>query len=192
MNRAGILILLLMLIFSTKVLTAQEAADEESLNFTYLGPSLSFGYSQAEYRDWFRNSLKTKKMSGYNFSGGVVLNIFTGDLCGDFQLKYVYNSLDFAVTYLDFSIACKYYYPLNNYFSVGGGLGLYCDTPPSNRKYNGSGGFHVPVSFIVNASQTAKFFTDVYVRYGSFGIGQNTKSFEAGVNAGFIFKVGRI
>ncbi len=192
MNRAGIIILLITLLFSGKILTAQEAVEDESLNFTYIGPALSFGYTRAEYRDWNKTLIRTKKMSGYDLSGGMVLDIFAGDLCGDFQLKYVYNALDFAVTYLDFSIACKYYYPLNNYVSAGGGLGLYCDMPPSNRKYNGSAGLQLPVSVVINASQSAKMFTDIYARYGSFGIGQNTKSFEAGFNAGFIFKVGRI
>jgi len=181
-----------MLIFSSKVLNAQETAEEESLNFTYLGPALSFAYNQVEYTDWFETSMKTKKMSGFDSSGGMVLNIFTGNLCGDFQLKYAYNSLDFSVTYLDFSIACKYYYRLNNYFSIGVGPGMYCDTPPSNRKYNGSGGLHLPVSMIAETSQTTKLFIDLYARYGSFGIGHNTKSLTAGVNAGFMFKAGRI
>lgn len=192
MKKTGILSTLFILLFFTKVLSAQEIREEESLNYTYLGPVASFGYNKVEYRDWFGSSTETKKMSGYTVSGGIAVDIFADRLCGDFQMKYAYNSLDFTLTFLELSIAGKYMYPLNNTFSLGGGLGMYCQTPPSNKKYNGSGGIQVPLSMIVNTSPTTKFFVDIYYRYGSFGIGQNTSSTSAGVNAGFIFKVGRI
>jgi len=184
--------LIIVLLFICKILHAQEIRDEESLNYTFIGPVISIGYNQVEYTDWFNTSTETKKMSGYNFSGGVALNIFTNDLCGDFQWKYVYNQLDSSLTFMEFSIAGKYLYQLNKLISLGGGLGIYFQGPPSNRKYNGSAGLQIPLTAFYNISPDTKAFIDIYSRYGSFGIGNDTQSISTGINAGIIFKVGRI
>ena len=193
MNKAGILKLILVLLLLTKVLNAQETVvDEESLNFTYMGPSISSAYNYVEYTDWFKTSTKTKKTSGFLFSGGVALSVFADELCGDFQIHYAYDQLDTAVTYLEFIINGKYYYPLDNYVSLGGGLGLYLDTPPSNVDHNGSAGVQIPLSVLINTTPGSKLFIDIVTRYGSFGIGENTKAISVGINAGFVFKVGRI
>jgi hypothetical protein len=122
LKRSVIIKLFFLLLFFIKALNAQEIREEESLNFSYLGPSLSLGYNQVEYTDWFQTETRTKKMSGYTFSGGLALNIFADNLCGDFQIKYTYNQLDYALTYLESSISGKYLYPFNSLISLGGGL----------------------------------------------------------------------
>ena len=183
---------LLWILILAGALDAQEIREEESLNYTYLGPAISSAYNSVEYTDWFETSTETKKMSGYSMSGGAALNIFADNLCGDFQLKYAYNKLDYTLTNLDFSISGKYYYPLNNTVSLGAGFGLYFETPPSNESHNGSAGLQLPLSLLLNTTSNSKLFIDILSRYGSFGIGENTKAISAGVNVGFIFKVGRI
>jgi hypothetical protein len=192
LKRTGILTILFVLLISTNVLNAQEIREEESLNYTYLGPALSYAYNKVEYTDWFETSTQTKKMSGTVYSGGLALNIFADSLCGDFQLKYAYNQLDFTITYLEFSLAGKYFYQLNNTVALGGGLGVYCETPPSNEEHNGSAGLQLPLTVLFNTTADSKLFVDVFARYGTFGIGENTKSISAGVNVAFIIKAGRI
>lgn len=183
---------MLILILFPVFVSAQDVKDDETMNYTYLGPSLSFAYNKAEYDDWIDNSTKTKKMTGYSFAGGLALNIFADPLCGDFQLKYTYNKLDYTLTFLEIDVTGKYLYPLNNSFSVGAGLGLYFETPPSNRSHNGSAGLQFPLTLLHNISQNTKIYMDLYYKYGSFGIGENTESMSAGINVGLIFKVGRI
>ncbi len=192
MKRAKIIKLLFVLLLSANALNAQEIREEESLNFTYLGPSLSYARNQVKYTDWFETSTETKKMSGSVYSGGLALDIFADSLCGDFQMKYAYNQLDFTLTYLEFCVSGKYYYPVTPYLSLGGGLGLYLETPPSNKDHNGAAGLQLPLSILVSPSTNTKLFIDIFARYGSFAIGENTESISAGVNVGFIFKVGRI
>lgn len=192
MKKAGILTLFFVIFLSVNAVNAQEIREEESLNFTYLGPVLSYAYNKVEYTDWFETSTEKKEMSGYIYSGGLALNIFADNLCGDFQLKYAYNQLDFTMTYMEFSIAGKYFYSLNNYVSLGAGLGMYLETPPSNQEHNGNAGLQIPFTLLINTTPDSKLFIDIFSRYGSFGIGENTKSISAGVNVGFIFKVGRI
>lgn len=176
----------------TSFLYSQEIREEESLNYTYIGPSVSYAYNKAEYTDWFETSTETKSMSGSTISGGASINIFADNLCGEFQFKYAYSKFDFTLTNLDFSISGKYYYTLNNTVSIGAGPGLYFESPPSNRKHNGSAGLQIPVSLLLNTTADSKLFIDLFSRYGSFGIGENAKSISAGVNVGFIYKVGRI
>ncbi len=192
MKRAGILITLSILFFLQSVLNGQEIREEESLNLTYAGPAFSSAYNKVEYTEWEGSSIKKNKTSGYSISGGAALNIFADNLCGDFQIKYAYNQLDFTITNLDFGISGKYYYPINKTVSAGAGLGLYFESPPSNQTHNGSAGLQLPLTLLINTTPDTKLFIDIYSRYGSFAIGENTNSISAGVNVGFIFKVGRM
>jgi hypothetical protein len=192
LKRAGILTLFFVLLLSSAAVNAQEIRDEESLNFTYLGPLLSFAYNKVEYTDWVDSSTEKQKMSGYIYSGGIALNIFADDLCGDFQMKYAYNQLDSTFTYIEFSIAGKYFYKMNDNISLGAGLGLYLDSPFSTKDDNGSAGIQLPLTLLINTSPDTKLFVDIFSRYGSFGVGSNTSSISAGVNVGFILKAGRI
>ena len=169
-----------------------EYRDEDTLNFTYIGPTVSFGIINARYTDWFETETKTKTMTGIFSSGGAAVEIFAGSFCGDFQVKYVYNSLDFSLMYLETSIAGRYLYPVNSWFSAGGGLGFYFASGPSNMDYNGSAGIMLPATAVFTTTATTKVVIDIYAGYGSFGIGEETSSFSAGIRAGFVFKVGRI
>lgn len=193
---------LALLIFSWSTVPVYSQDDEDNANvrnedtlyYTYMGPVLSGGYMKAAYTDWFDAETVTReeKVSGVYYSGGMAICIFAGEFCGDFQLKYVYNSLDYSLAFTEFSISGKYLYPFNDIFSAGGGLGIYFATPPSNMHYDGSAGIMLPLSAVFNTTASTKAFIDIYFGYGSFGIGEETSSLKAGINAGFVFKVGRI
>ena len=186
------------LIFMAKTANSQTMEDTNSLNFTYLGPVLSMAYNKVEYTDWFETSpgiasTETKKMSGYITSGGLTFNIFSDQFCGDLQIKYAMNHLEQTLKYIEVSAAGKYFfYQISDFISFGGGLGIYLEIPTSNEKHNGSAGLQVPLTMLVDTTRDTKLFMDVYFRYGSFGIGENTNSISIGTNVGFIFKVGRI
>ncbi|MCL1833621.1 MAG: hypothetical protein FWG49_03875 [Leptospirales bacterium] len=186
------------LIFIAKAASGQNMGEPDSLNYTYIGPVLSLGYNKVEYKDWFFNSTptgstETKKMSGYIASGGVTFNIFADEFCGDLQIKYAKNNLENTLQYIEVSAAGKYFfYKLNDFFSLGGGLGLYLELSSPSAEQNGSAGLQLPFTILIETSRDTKLFIDLYFRYGSFGIGENTKSISAGANLGFIFKVGRI
>lgn len=192
MNRAGIVSIIIAALLIAEVLHAQEIKEEESLNYSYLGPALSLGYSRVEYSEWSNDLMKTREMTGYSMSAGAALNIFADNLCGDFQMKYAFSMFDYSVTNLEFSMSGKYYYSFNNYVSAGSGIGIYLEGPPSNIEHNGGAGIQLPVSLLLSTTPGSKLFIDVFFRYGSFGTGENTESISAGVNVGYIFKVGRI
>lgn len=179
-------------------LSAQDSAgepdyrDEDTLNYTYIGPVFSAGIINVKYTDWFEKETESRTMSGMFYSGGAAVEIFAGNFCGDFQIKYIYSSLDFTLSYLETSITGRYLYPVNSWFAAGGGLGFYFASPPSNMDYNGSAGIMLPLTAVFTTTATTKLFIDIYAGYGSFGIGEDTSSFSAGIRTGFVFKVGRI
>lgn len=193
MKGTVILTLLFTVLLTAGAVRAQEIIrEDESLNYTYLGPLLSFAYNKVEYTDWVDTSTKKVEMSGYIYSGGLALEIFADAMCGDFQMKYAYNQLDSAMTYMDLSLSGKYLYSFNSTVSLGAGLGVYTDIPFSTADDEGSAGIQLPVTLVINTSPGTLLFVDIFTRYGSFGVGRNASSIAAGINAGFVFKVGRI
>jgi hypothetical protein len=191
--KAWISAIFFILILIAKIANSQTMEDTGSLNFTYLGPVLSFGYNKVEYTDWFATSTETEKTSGYITSGGLAFNIFAYKFCGDIQIKYAMNHLKETLKYIEVSAAGKYFFlEINDYISLGGGLGIYLEIPAPNAKQNGSAGLQLPLTLLVDTTRDTKLFMDVYCRYGSFGIGTDTNSISVGTNIGFIFKVGRI
>ena len=194
--RTWICTLFFILILMTKIANAQTMGDtSSSLNYTYLGPVLSIAHNKVEYTDWFpdSNSTETKKVSGNIISGGLTFNIFADEFCGDLQIKYAINSLEETLKYIEVSVSGKYFfYKMNNYFSLGGGLGMYLEIPMPSEKNNGSAGLQLPLTILIETSRDTNLFLDVYARYGTFGIGEDTNSISVGTNIGFIFKVGRI
>lgn len=192
MHKVKYPIFFLLLLLTVLNLHAQEARDDASLNYTYIGPVASASYMKVEYRDWINNSTQTKKMSGNSYAGGIAIDIFSKNLCGDFHLKYNSSQLDYTITNLEYSMSGKYLYNLNENVSIGAGLGCYFESPPSNQDHDGSAGIQLPFTAVFNTTPDSKLFFDLFVRYGSFGIGENSQVISAGINVGFLYKVGRI
>jgi len=190
--KSRFIIFLFILLSSILHLFSQEIREESSLNYTYIGPVLTSSFNSAEYSDWIDNRQKKEKISGTSYMGGLDLQIIAGNMCGDFQTKYSYSSYDTTLTCLEFILAGKYFYKYNNYISIGGGFGLFMETPPSSKEHNGSSGFFIPISTMMNTTSNTKFFIDLYTKYGTFALGTDTEYLSFGCNVGFVFKVGRI
>lgn len=192
MLKIRILFLLFFLIIISSNAFSQQIREESSLNYTYIGPIFSASSNSAEYSDWIDNQYKTEKISGTSYTGGIDLKIFAGDLCGDFQSKYSYSSYDTTLTCLEFILAGEYFYRFNDFISAGAGLGLYMETPPSSKDHNGSSGLYFPVSAIFSTTSNTKLFIDIFAKYGTFALGNDTEFISYGCSLGFVFKVGRI
>ncbi len=173
----------------SQALGAEESA---ALNYTYLGPIMSIGYSSVEYSKWDDSEYKAVSSSGINYSGGVVLCIFAGNYLGDTKIRYAYDGTDDSMTYAEFSFSAKYLWKLSNAMNAGLGLGVYCETPPSNKSHNGSAGLELPLALIVDTSINTKLYTEISLKYGSYGLGEDTSRLYYGCSVGFIIKVGRI
>lgn len=195
MNRYIKLILITIILISYSSVKA--AAEEETVNkelyFTYIGPVIGFGYNYIKYSDWFGTERDTQKLSGIYFSGGCAFNLYTSFLVGDFKLQYVFNKNEnYPVLHLVFSASGKYLWKITSLFSIAAGLGIYLETPPSNKNYKGSAGFLLPAGIIFDTTFNTKLVVDIIGRYGFYGLGEDSTKVSFGINAGFLFKVGRI
>ncbi len=192
MFKVKFLIFILLITVSMSASYSQEIREESSLNYTYIGPMLSFSNNSAEYSDWIDDEQRTEKVSGTTYAGGVTFKILAANMCGDFQAKYSYSSYDTTLTCLEFLLAGKYLYKINDFISAGGGLGIYMETPPSSSEHNGSAGLYFPLTTMFSTSVDTRLFIDIFAKYGTFAMGDDTKFNSFGCDMGFVFKIGRI
>lgn len=161
------------------------------LFYTYFGPVAGFGYSMAQYETWKNNSWQTVKANGINANGGALLNIFIGNFVGDFSVEWMYNAPE-SMQHMHYRAMGKYLWTLNDTFAAGCGFGIYLETPPSTKTYNGSAGVMLPLSLAITTGFDSKLVVDIYGKYGSYGVGENSSKISTGMSIGFLFKVGRI
>jgi hypothetical protein len=195
-------IALLLVILTAGAVRAQEGRLNEApreLIYTFVGAVAGFGYHTGTYRDTFNTSSRTlffqgsKPNSGLNFSGGAAIAIFGQYFIGDFSAQFMYNGGSaVSVYHIYLSAAARYNFRFGDAFHIAPGAGLYLETPPSNRNFDGSAGFIIPVGFYLNTTFDSKLFLDVYARYGTYGVGQGSTRLSLGITLGYIFKVGRI
>ncbi len=196
-NRHIFLILILInLFFCSGLLNAQERKDEvmRGLYYNYMGITIGGGINQIEYNDWFVDKRDTKKISGAYYSGGIIFDIFVRNFVGEFTLQYAYNSNDedTSIQHLLISTLGKYSFNLSHNFAIAPGLGLYIETPPSDKEYNGGGGILATLGAIINIGKDYKIIFDIIGSYGYFGMGEESTKITYGTRIGVIYNIGRL
>jgi hypothetical protein len=178
-------------LFTLLIFNTHAYSDE--LFFTYLGLNFTGGLNKINYTDWIDDQHQTKKDNGKFYSGGPLFNVYVKNLIGDFRLNYVYNKnklSETTVSHLNWSGSLKYAYPLTKSFSLTSGLGLYLETPPSSKKYDGSGVL-VSIGSLVTINWDWKLSLDFHTQYGHFGIGESSRKLSYGASLGILRKVGK-
>lgn len=120
----------------------------------------------------------------------------------------MHNQNERPLDHLNYTISGKLGWSFADFVTPALGIGLYFETPPSNRKYSSGGGFRIPLSVYFNTTYDTKLFVEGSVMYGMYGLGEKSTKyyygmnlysfgekpikFSYGVNLGFIFRVGRI
>jgi len=177
----------------------------QELFFTYLGPIISAGYTSANYSDWKDTQRETLSETGLAFSGGAVIDVIARDVMGEFSLQFMNNTGgDTAVAHLLFSGAAKYIHHINPDTFLAGGLGIYYESPPATRDFDGGGGLAAIAGLGYLFSHDWYLIADITARYGSLGMGdhdsrdflflkvpESTKLF-LGISLAVIYKVGRL
>ncbi|OHD64023.1 MAG: hypothetical protein A2176_05360 [Spirochaetes bacterium RBG_13_51_14] len=173
-------------------LPLRAAAVDRELVYTYIGPVMSGGFNNIEYRDWFDFYTGTKKISGYFLGGGASIWVMSKWLIGDFSIQCQYNQNERTLHHLYYTVSGRVGIQMGTVAIFAPGIGLYFETPPSNRKYNGGAGIRAPLAVLFNTTFDTKLFLEGSVMYGWYGIGEKSTKLFYGINAGFVFKVGRI
>ena len=155
----------MMLLIYTSGLNADETF------FTYIGGMAGGGLNKIKYTDWFVDRINTDtiNVSGSFYSGGVIIDIFVKRLIGEFSIQYINNPINEAsyisVKHLIFNTTGKYSFQLAEPFCLTSGLGLYFETPPSNRSYGNGAGFNAALGMIYNIRREWKIIFDIIGRY---------------------------
>lgn len=168
-------------------------AEERDLVYTFIGPVIGGGMNKVVYTDW-NNLYHKKNFSGNFIHSGASIWVVSKWLIGDFSIQYMYNkfSREGELHHLYYTISGRIGVNMGSVGIFAPGVGLYFESPPSNKKYLGGAGFRIPVAFLFNTTFDTKFFFEGSVMYGWFGRGDKSTKFFYGMNLGFIFKVGRI
>ncbi len=191
-KQVGSCITVILLIISIQ---SAHAAKEDSreLYYTYVGPVAGFGMNQITVNDWFGDRTKTKKVSGTYVDGGALFKIIVNRLAGDFTVQYMYNSDgSYSIQHMYYSSAARYIHNFTDTFALSPGIGLYFESHPASKKYNGSTGFYIPMGISYKINDDTKLITDLKMAMGSFGIGEGSGKISFGIEVGVIFKSGRL
>lgn len=189
-----VIVIPIQLFLNAGFLAAQEKKEEgrKGLYYNFIGITLGGGINQIEYNDWFVDKRDTKKISGVYYSGGLIFDIFVRNFVGEFTIQYVYNSNDedISVQHLYLSTLGKYSFNLSHVFAVAPGLGLYIETPPSDKEYNGGGGFLATLGAIFTIGKDFKIIFDLIASYGYFGMGEESTKISYGTKIGIVYNIG--
>lgn len=172
---------------------AQTYKKTSELYYTYFGLIINGGMNSIRYNDWINNSQGSEDISGSYLSGGLIFNIYTNNIAGDFRLQYHYNMNDNEnLQHLYIAIAGRYLYQINTKIILSSGPGLYYDSPPSTGGYDGSPGFWLPLGMVLNLGFDTKLVFDIIGAYGTYGKGEDSTKLSYGASLGIMFKVGRL
>lgn len=176
--------------FSCTGIRAQE------LFFTYVGIMVQGGTNTIQYESWFDDKQSSLTSRGMSLGGGAFAVIFVNQFAGQFSLTYMTHSSDstpdVSVSYPLATVTGKYYYPLHRSFQPGIGAGFYLDLPPASADYNGGAGGVISLCSLIVLSNEISMLMDIYLQYGSFGIGESSTKIESGISLGVAYKAGRL
>ncbi len=180
----------------TAVLTlAVPVSAQQELFFTYIGAVLGGGTASIDYNEWVVDHRESKSATGTWFSGGMLLDVVVRDIIGEFSMQAVNTgaSEDTVASFrLMYSVSGKYAFRLNESFFLCPGLGLYLETGPSNKDYDGGAGLAATAGLGWMFYRDWILLFDIIGRYGSYGLGEEATMLSYGINLGVVYKIGRL
>jgi len=176
---------------------AQQVRSEEELYFTYIGPVFETGFSSVDYKKWDHSTdvRDSRSSSGMYYSGGVVLDIFVHYFIGEFSLQCrdaAYADSEVSAIYLRTAAIGKYFHQFDERFFADGGFGIYMETGPANRKYDGGGGIAAVIGVGYSFTREWRIMLDFTAGWGRYGIAEEAANSAFGVKLAVLYKIGRL
>jgi len=170
---------------------SSEINSDDKVYYTYAGAIIGTNFSKAKYNIWETNERKSYSESGASIPVGFLLNIFIEQFSGEFTFEQIYN-FSSKIYYTKFSSSLKYIWDIDNNYYLGTGFGLYLETPPSSKKYNGGSGILLPFEFGYKLTKKSIITINIITSYGSYGIGNDNYNIISGVRFGYLYRVGAL
>ncbi|MBN1501705.1 MAG: hypothetical protein JW982_16215 [Spirochaetes bacterium] len=181
-----------LLCFAVLLITADLTA--EGPFYTYVGGFTAGGMNRISYSDWIDNETRTNDVTGYNVRAGVLAVIFVNFFAGEFGLSGSFNMNSMEETQVhsaDWYGLFKYVFKFNDSFSLTTGPGIYMETLPASRQYDG-GGLQYSLGSCFSVTSDWNIETDLFFRYGYFGIGEDSTKMNYGIQVSVTRKVGNL
>jgi hypothetical protein len=169
----------------------ESPAQQRDLVYTYIGPVGGGGFQHVTTREW-RNFYLGEKSAGHYYHGGVSLWVASRWINGDCSLQYAYNHYQRPLHHLYVTLSGRAAITVKQIVTFAPGIGLYFETPPSNRGFRGGAGVRAPLAVLFHTTFDTRLFVEGSFMYGWLGIGDRSTKLSYGANLGFIVKVGRI
>jgi hypothetical protein len=180
---------------SVTTASAQQAATEESV-FTYIGVTCISGFNMVHYHDWVVDHRTSGNGSGLYFGGGPVLDVFVRQFIGEFSIQFInnpgYKNKKLSVAHMLYTASGKFAYNLNKIIFLTSGAGLYFESEPANKNYNGGGGAGLSTGIGFAVARDWRLLFDITGRYGVFGIGEEATKLSIGLALSAVYKIGRL
>ncbi|HNU92714.1 MAG TPA: hypothetical protein PKO25_12655 [Spirochaetota bacterium] len=174
---------------------ARPALAQQELFFTYIGATLGGGTASIDYNEWVVDERKSQNASGVYFSGGLLLDVVVRDIIGEFTMQAINTGASedtVASLRLLYSVTGKYAFRLSDSFFLCPGIGLYLESGPSDKSYQGGAGLSASAGLGWVFSRDWILLFDLVGRYGSYGLGEESTIMSYGASLGVVYKIGRL
>lgn len=174
-------------------LSAQETPRAASdLIYTYAGPLVSFQYSTITLRKWDDTEHTEKNITEMAPRGGAHFAIKAGSFRGDTGVLFHYGIQEESAMFFEIHTKGLYLWELSPTVQIGTGAGVYVETLSLSEDYNGAAGVELPFSLALVGNTDSMITTDLFMRYGFYGAGNNSRRIAGGLRVSYLFKAGRL
>ncbi|MBP7901964.1 MAG: hypothetical protein KA015_04005 [Spirochaetes bacterium] len=193
-------ILLIISLLLCSFINSQEIEESARFyNWCYAGGGISFTTGKISYNDFINRTnpdesgYKEKKVSFKTFSPFLFTQLYGRIFMGEFTLGMDYEKAsNSSLSHYNtaFTASVRYRYDLNNKLILFAGPGIYLETFPSSKKYDG-GGIMLSAGAAFDAAETLRIFSVIAATYGYYGVGDESKKIGFRFSAGAGKRVGK-
>lgn len=190
-------IFLVIFLFSSATTASAQQAASEQLIYTYIGVTCISGLNnRVHYHDWIVDHRESANDSGFYYGGGPVLDVFVRYFIGEFSIQFINNSgyknKKLSVAHMLYTASGKFAYNIGKIFFITAGAGLFLESEPANKDYNGGGGVNFSTGVGFNVAREMRLLFDITGRYGTFGIGENATKLSFGLALSAVYRIGKL
>lgn len=168
-------------------------------NWCYLGAGISYSMGSISYTGFDNNS--NTLLSGYKdstvkysaYSPFIFTQLYGKTFMGEITagLDFEKASESFLSHYnASFSASVRYKYTLSENLQIYAGPGIYLETYPSSKSYDG-GGVMLSIGSAVDMTESIRIFSNIAATYGYYGVGDDSKKIGFRFTLGAGTKVGK-
>jgi len=174
-------------------LNSQEIEDSSKFrNWCYAGGGMSFTTGIINYNHFDQIYIE-EKVVYKTYSPFLFTQLYGKLFMGEFTIGMDYEQAsNSSLSHFNtaFTASVRYRYDINDKLILFAGPGIYLETYPSSRKYDG-GGIMLSAGAAFDATETLRIFSIIAATYGYYGVGDESKKIGFRFSAGAGKRVGK-